>query len=1126
MQPAVAGPEGQALDGFVPRRRNHLRQGDPPDTGMVYQALLALKGKGAEDFLRTQILLPVLRHKYGIEEVHDWCGPYERGADVGCWVEGPCGRKELVGIVITVGHITKPICQKILNQAEQTLVSGHPTSRVGGTDEANAGRAWVVITDPWESWTEGARTLWNDRCVPQSILRDVERMEPSRLAETICDNDPAGDTRRKLLEKVGLWKPPSLTPVAPPDLRSVLSVLSSQPRSAALRATELGVTHWSTNDTPKAMEAVRGELQNPDVPFVAKRLLLGWLAGHRSTDSAVQSLVQEVIEDSVLARHFLAQMDEPDWLELAKPEFEKIAQDGPPMVRRALALTVARLCGNERQLALHFLRLLWATDEQPVGWACAEIISQLGLWPDVEDLLEPVSEQHAVGLSFMPFAVARAAEEQRVTGGFAAKWLATWTLSQMREDPVGGPHFRDSLRHAFGEILEEHPASVLPYAVELVEANCQMGKQLGDELYGLKDTDLRMHLQFRFGVRGSREEPAFVVLTALLQLAEAGTHVVDLGAEIEKLLESEYTAARAIGIKVCRANPKEFVPQCVVALTDWRNMVYPLGDATRPLVSAAYTLLAKTKQKQAKDVLLNLKSETEREGYEGVTRLYALKSIPEEHRTEEVEAEIEHLQERLGEREVPPEPEMQVTMGALDAETEKRVQEIPAEDIVEFLEEREREGIHEFDREDIARQIGERGKTDCQFAFTAAEQLGQTQSLPATYAEQFLWAMREAHTVEERMEAVWRLRRLDDPRVHGIAADIIERSAPDLSPTWLRRARRLLYEWATDPEPESETVDSGADLLQVGINSARGRVAEALLRIVGEHGLKPRSSDVLRALAGDKSPAVRACVLGKLGHLLPKCYDVSLDLFARATSHQDDRVLQYAIWCARYVKSADYRQYVAPVIRRAVASSDEQVARTGGLLAAWWVIGAPKAHPELEETLIDTQQSAVLRGAEEVFSAHVFSEDEEIAQASREWCLRLMKRGDSDFQHSIVMSLWTQDAIDLGSVSEILMQAAESDDTDTIRDLLHVLEKGVKRFPNEAATVLSKLWSRETSQQALKQLHIGELQHEVLEELLHNDECTVANRRLAWDIFDALLQAGDAWATSQFDEYVKIATIG
>ncbi len=88
--------------------------------------------------------------------------------------------------------------------------------------------------------------------------------------------------------------------------------------------------------------------------------------------------------------------------------------------------------------------------------------------------------------------------------------------------------------------------------------------------------------------------------------------------------------------------------------------------------------------------------------------------------------------------------------------------------------------------------------------------------------------------------------------------------------------------------------------------------------------------------------------------------------------------------------------------------------------------------------------------------------------------------------------LWRQYSIDLESVRDILLLAAKSDDIDTIRDLIRVLAKGVRDLPNEAAAVLSKLWSRETSGQALMQLYTGELQHKV--EMVFHDMETVDGR--------------------------------
>lgn len=881
---------------------------------------------------------------------------------------------------------------------------------------------------------------------------------------------------------------------------------------------------WRATDPGDLAGVAKSVLSAPYARFADKLVVLRELALRPSDDSVLIALVtRHVLTKPELTRQFLAQMDSPAWLKLAIPEFEKIARDGPPVVRRALALTVARVCENEPEVALSLLRLLWATDEPPVGWACVEIISQLGLWEDVEDLLEPVNEQHAVGLSFMPFALARAAGEGQVTVEFATKWLAKWTLSQMRVHPMGGPHFRDSLKHAFGKVVEKDPASVLPYAVELVEANCEAGDQLGDERYGLKDTDLRVHLQFRIGVRGSREEPAFVVLTALLQLAESERCPMAVRDVVGELLASEYLAARAIAINVCRANPKKFIPQCVTALTDSLNMVYPLDDLSRPLLSEAYHLLPQKKRKEVDEILLSLASTTEGEGYEGISRLYALKSIPEEYWTDEVEAEIERLQEHLGEREVPPEPEMQVSFQPSPvSDIAKQIDSMTVEQVIELLHKTENSDAH--DLYDVGQELRRRAEDNSEFAVQLAGELASATSLANRYAEELLLGIRKAHTWDRRMEVIWRLRQLDDSGVHGIAADIIEQSAPHLSSGWVRRARLLLCRWATDSDPAA-TGGLNRDLLTTGINSARGRVAEALLRIAGEHGLTDRSSEVLRALAEDKSPAVRACVLAKLGHLRRDHYHFSLGLFKHATECEDDSVLQYTIWYARSIESKDYQRYVEPVIRRAVQSAEKEVARVGGVLVAWGLIEPQQGSPELEGILVDTHSAAVIGGAEEVFSSNVCNQNEAIAQTSRKWCLRLMQSGGPDIAHSVVGGLLREDPIDLESVLDILLVAAESNDEDTILNVLQVLEKGVKQSPNEAAEVLSKLWSRQTSGQIVPQLYLAEMLHKVLDELLRNDEVTVANRQLAWDIFDALLAAGDMWAVGKFDEYVRQAAV-
>ena len=235
-----------------------------------------------------------------------------------------------------------------------------------------------------------------------------------------------------------------------------------------------------------------------DLPFFCKRIALRAVALQPSRDTALVQLVTDhILPKPELARHFLAQLDSPEWFKVMGSVFEQLAQHGPTEVQRTLGHTVARICKNDHDLAVSFLRLLWPTQDHGVGLGCIRIIEELSLWEKIDDLLEQAAEQRSPILSFMPFALMQAFRRGQVRANFASRWLAKWTLSEIRDQAVAGPHFRDSLIHAFSDVVEQHPALVLPKAVELIEANCEAGDQLGDERYGLKDTDLRVHLQFR-----------------------------------------------------------------------------------------------------------------------------------------------------------------------------------------------------------------------------------------------------------------------------------------------------------------------------------------------------------------------------------------------------------------------------------------------------------------------------------------------------------------------------------------------------------------------------------------------------------------------------------------------------
>jgi len=150
---------------------------------------------------------------------------------------------------------------------------------------------------------------------------------------------------------------------------------------------------------------------------------------------------------------------------------------------------------------------------------------------------------------------------------------------------------------------------------------------------------------------------------------------------------------------------------------------------------------------------------------------------------------------------------------------------------------------------------------------------------------------------------------------------------------------------SSDPSEDVWSKDSGGgqyyyggDIFMNGINCARGQAAVTLGDLVvhdadGHHTQLIASS--LDQLAQDPSVAVRSCV----AHLLAAClrhasaavlaaYSVLLDT--------DDRLLatRQAVELAIYIGMGD-PTVVEPVIQRMLASPDETVRKSGGLLAAY-----------------------------------------------------------------------------------------------------------------------------------------------------------------------------------------------
>ena len=156
----------------------------------------------------------------------------------------------------------------------------------------------------------------------------------------------------------------------------------------------------------------------------------------------------------------------------------------------------------------------------------------------------------------------------------------------------------------------------------------------------------------------------------------------------------------------------------------------------------------------------------------------------------------------------------------------------------------------------------------------------------------------------------------------------------------------------------------GGDIRTNGINTARGQAAATLGDLIIHDTDGHRAALVapsLTQLAQDPSVAVRSCV----AHLLAACLRHASTEAIAAYEHllaADDRLLatHYVVQLAIYVGWQD-STLVEPVVQRMLASSDEDVRKAGGLLAAY--AGLEFGHPQLLTAARESTDAATRLGA-------------------------------------------------------------------------------------------------------------------------------------------------------------------
>lgn len=232
-------------------------------------------------------------------------------------------------------------------------------------------------------------------------------------------------------------------------------------------------------------------------------------------------------------------------------------------------------------------------------------------------------------------------------------------------------------------------------------------------------------------------------------------------------------------------------------------------------------------------------------------------------------------------------------------------------------------------------------------------------------------------STETLLEVCRRCHKLPDRPSGRWICDAVEKAADRLLPNELLE---IVAWYATeDPDPERELwrTDAGdgqpyygGDILTAGINSARGRAAEAIAALIFRDADRtPNFLQVLERMVEDPSIGVRACVSSALTTVLNHDRNLAVELFKRLCDTEDVLLGTRGIENFLFYAARTHFGHLKPILERMVNSKDATVAAAGGRQACVASLDVEEARPLAEKCLSGTE--AQREGAAEVYSANL-----------------------------------------------------------------------------------------------------------------------------------------------------------
>jgi len=268
-----------------------------------------------------------------------------------------------------------------------------------------------------------------------------------------------------------------------------------------------------------------------------------------------------------------------------------------------------------------------------------------------------------------------------------------------------------------------------------------------------------------------------------------------------------------------------------------------------------------------------------------------------------------------------------------------------------------------------------------------------------------------------------------------------------------------------DPDKELWSEDTmggkphcGGDILTHGINTTRGRAAEAIRSlIVIDAGYVARFRPTLDRLVGDKSTSVRAWVASTLIAVARHDTPLALKLFSKLAV-ADDRLLATS-YADRFIYNGlhDHFADLRPCVERMLGSKEPKVSEAGARLASVAALCHGNAADLVIEAMVGSSSQRL--GVAQVAASNIADAE------CRAWCEKCLlmlfndhdrevrKKSASCFRHLKGEPLESYESL----ITTFCDSPAFQEDSFS---LLHVLEDSSRRLPGITCVVCEKFLSR------------------------------------------------------------------